>query len=309
MSTHVASSWTDAADFTCPGAIETLGFSQFRSESCIAIRLEDLNPFVKLVVPPMRQLFYEVILIEELPTTLNHQIVGNHQAKYNEYGIQFQAPCHISHWDHTLPGSFAWKGIGIIFTPDVLCWDINNSSIEYSFPFFSQSGTTYLQLSESEYQTMLPWFQAYEKEVLVYNKSDKIQIVVHLANLILKYSTRLYNEKNSEKQVGSKTSELAIRYQDFVNNHFHESSVNIQSIISSLYVSRIHLFNSIRSELGITPHDVLTNRRLAEAKKLLKSTDLPVKAISAMCGYDDWAYFTRLFKSRVGTTPGEWRKT
>ena len=47
--------------------------------------------------------------------------------------------------------------------------------------------------------------------------------------------------------------------------------------------------------------------RLGRAKELLAATELPVAAVARRVGYDDPAYFSRLFTRRVGMAPVRFR--
>ncbi|MFE1793688.1 helix-turn-helix domain-containing protein, partial [Streptomyces sp. NPDC059525] len=47
--------------------------------------------------------------------------------------------------------------------------------------------------------------------------------------------------------------------------------------------------------------------RLTRAKELLARTDLPVAGIARRVGYEDPAYFSRLFSRRVGMAPVRFR--
>ena len=52
----------------------------------------------------------------------------------------------------------------------------------------------------------------------------------------------------------------------------------------------------------------ILRQRIAQAKKLLAETDLPVKAIAADTGFCTASYFVRTFRSAVGITPNRFRK-
>ena len=49
------------------------------------------------------------------------------------------------------------------------------------------------------------------------------------------------------------------------------------------------------------------DKRLTLACKLLTETGDPVHEISLRVGYDNYSYFTRLFKKTYGVTPAEFR--
>lgn len=67
------------------------------------------------------------------------------------------------------------------------------------------------------------------------------------------------------------------------------------------------LRTAVRRSAGCSPKDYLLGIRLGRAKELLAGTDLPVSAVARRIGYDDPAYFSRLFTRRVGTAPVRFR--
>ncbi|MFE9064530.1 helix-turn-helix domain-containing protein [Streptomyces violaceusniger] len=68
------------------------------------------------------------------------------------------------------------------------------------------------------------------------------------------------------------------------------------------------LRTAVRRGAGCSPKDYLLGIRLGRAKELLVGTELPVAAIARRVGYDDPAYFSRLFARRVGTAPVHFRE-
>ncbi|MFE1768385.1 helix-turn-helix domain-containing protein [Streptomyces angustmyceticus] len=67
------------------------------------------------------------------------------------------------------------------------------------------------------------------------------------------------------------------------------------------------LRTAVRRGAGCSPKDYLLGIRLGRAKELLAATELPVAAVARRVGYDDPAYFSRLFTRRVGTAPVRFR--
>ncbi|NGN67456.1 AraC family transcriptional regulator [Streptomyces sp. A7024] len=68
------------------------------------------------------------------------------------------------------------------------------------------------------------------------------------------------------------------------------------------------LRTAVRRAAGCSPKDYLLGIRLSRAKELLAATELPVAAVARRVGYDDPAYFSRLFTRRVGTAPVRFRE-
>ena len=64
---------------------------------------------------------------------------------------------------------------------------------------------------------------------------------------------------------------------------------------------------SFKNKTGLSIVEYITQERLNTAKRILKKTDLPVKAVSSMVGYEDYAYFTRVFKKETGESPTTYR--
>lgn len=67
------------------------------------------------------------------------------------------------------------------------------------------------------------------------------------------------------------------------------------------------LRRGVKSATGLTPHELIIRTRLATAQRLLSAADLSVAEISRMVGYDDPAYFSRLFRRRLGLSPQQFR--
>jgi transcriptional regulator GlxA family with amidase domain len=63
-----------------------------------------------------------------------------------------------------------------------------------------------------------------------------------------------------------------------------------------------------RAATGFTPVAYVQALRMEEAKQLLETTDWPTDQIAAAVGYEDPAFFRRLFKRHSGVTPARYRQ-
>ena len=63
----------------------------------------------------------------------------------------------------------------------------------------------------------------------------------------------------------------------------------------------------IKSETGCTFKELLQQKRLRKAARLIRETDLPVSSIITAVGYDNTSFFYRVFRSEYGLTPKEYR--
>ncbi|MBP2414088.1 AraC-like DNA-binding protein [Arthrobacter stackebrandtii] len=63
----------------------------------------------------------------------------------------------------------------------------------------------------------------------------------------------------------------------------------------------------VRREAGVSPKELVLQHRISRAQALLAGTDHPVERVGRMVGYDDGAYFSRLFSQKVGQAPSHFR--
>ena len=84
--------------------------------------------------------------------------------------------------------------------------------------------------------------------------------------------------------------------------------VDFEDIASRMCISRTHLNRKVKSITGSTTSDLVLSYRIAKAKELLLSTDLPIWEVAEQCGISDPAYFSTLFKKAVGKSPVQLRK-
>jgi len=72
--------------------------------------------------------------------------------------------------------------------------------------------------------------------------------------------------------------------------------------VTSNYLNRI-----VRQNLGHSTKQYIQSRRIEEAKRRLRYTDLPVSDIADRLGFDTASYFVRTFSHQTGTTPLQFR--
>jgi AraC-like DNA-binding protein len=63
-----------------------------------------------------------------------------------------------------------------------------------------------------------------------------------------------------------------------------------------------------RRAAGESPQSLVESVRISEAKRLLAESDLAVQQVARQVGYDDPAYFSRVFRDRVGVAPSLYRQ-
>jgi AraC-like DNA-binding protein len=86
------------------------------------------------------------------------------------------------------------------------------------------------------------------------------------------------------------------------------SGISITELAGQCRLSERHFATAFKRTLGSPPHRYLTRLRLAEAKRLLSTSDLPLAEIATLCGFGSQSHLTRAFAGAVGTSPGAWRR-
>lgn len=103
------------------------------------------------------------------------------------------------------------------------------------------------------------------------------------------------------------SEKLAARFMALLEREFG-SSLNIADYSAALGVTPTHLTRACKAACGRTALEVLQERRLFEARRLLLETDTPVQEIARNLGFSTPGYFARAFAARVGQPPSVWRK-
>ncbi len=86
-----------------------------------------------------------------------------------------------------------------------------------------------------------------------------------------------------------------------------ERLLPLQTLLPKLGFSYAHLCRLFQKKFGVTPGDYRNSIRLEHAKTLLRDPHLTVAEVAYQSGFDDPAYFTRLFRRRNGAPPSALR--
>ena len=92
---------------------------------------------------------------------------------------------------------------------------------------------------------------------------------------------------------------LVIR--DFLDTHFTDA-VSLESLGTLTGLSRFHIVRHFRATFGVPPHAYQTHRRIAHARRLMRS-GFPLTHLGVEVGFSDQSHFYRHFKRIVGVTP------
>ena len=93
--------------------------------------------------------------------------------------------------------------------------------------------------------------------------------------------------------------------QNYVETNYN-TQCDVADIAAVVGLERHYLARLFRQKTGGTLKDYITEKRMEEAKQLLKSGQTVGNA-AQMVGYSDPFVFSKMFKKRFGMPPGEWK--
>lgn len=86
------------------------------------------------------------------------------------------------------------------------------------------------------------------------------------------------------------------------------ADLDIDDICKELSLGRTKLYDIFKREANTGVSEYINRRRLHKAKSLLKTTDMSIPEIASAVGFNDYNYFSRVYKKRYGKAPRFYRK-
>lgn len=99
-----------------------------------------------------------------------------------------------------------------------------------------------------------------------------------------------------------------IRACSFINAHIG-SEMSVGQLAEIACMSESHFFRVFKKEMGMTPSQYISTRRIEVAQLYLLLKNEPIKNIAASVGFLDPSYFVKTFKKVTGMTPQEFRRS
>lgn len=93
----------------------------------------------------------------------------------------------------------------------------------------------------------------------------------------------------------------------YIEKHLSEP-LTASVLTDAFQLPRNKLFRLFREQLQTTPHNYLQTQRLELARRLLESTQQPIKSIAGSCGFEHVEVFHRFFCRQFKQTPAQYRR-
>lgn len=165
----------------------------------------------------------------------------------------------------------------------------------------------HLRIREASKQAELSGiFEAIQRE-LGSDKANAARAAQHHLGLLGVWIERQVEAASDDSPRPSASKRLAARYTQLLERDFR-TGLGVADLAESLGVTPTHLSRACRETCGRSASDLLQDRRLFEARRLLADTELPIKEISRSLGFTSPAYFSRAFQHRAGKTPSAFRR-
>lgn len=194
--------------------------------------------------------------------------------------------------------------LGLAFHPDALRLDARGSAALLA-PFAQVRGGCHPVFSAPPVtRRRLLWLMRWLEAELSESASGHERAVAALVELALIEVARLASVAPASQGEGPTLARKALA---LIEKHALEP-LTLSDVAAALKRSPAHLAHIMKHETGRSVGAWVLERRMAEARRRLRSTDERVDAIATRVGYADVTHFIRQFRRAHGMTPAAWRR-
>jgi len=179
-----------------------------------------------------------------------------------------------------------------------------------SYGFFSYAVHEALHLSEDEEAMLEDIIQKIGVEVAAATDLFSQDVIISYLELFLNYCNRFYNRQFiTRRQAGN---DILSKLELLLDAHFSETSQNglptVQYLADQLNLSPKYLSDMLKAVTGQSTQQHIHDKLIEKAKDILSTTSLSVAEIAYRLGFEHPQSFHKLFKSKVNTSPLEFRQ-
>jgi len=248
---------------------------------------------------PHRHAFYHLVMFTKGS--------GSHTIDFVKFEVQpfqiyFMAPGQVHSWDFTS----RTDGYIIHFAADFFRSFLLNPNYLDQFSFFSgNSQQSVCQLPGYIHPEVTELFERLLREANQHPLLNMDMICLRLLELFI--TVERHTTRPGTASLTGHTSMQLRNFQQLINQYFRTKRLP-KDYAAMLYITPNHLNALCRELLGKTAGDVIRDRILLEAKRLLTNADMSILEIAYDLNFKDNSYFTRFFRNYEGITPEEFRK-
>lgn len=250
-----------------------------------------------MVVEAHRHDYYHIVYVK--------QGKGEHLIDFKNFEIKpnsifFVSPGQV----HSLKIDKNVEGYVISFNSDFY---LLNDSLQklMDYPFFhslSNAPVIYLPKSNPKIQHALDdMFEEFE-----FTQKGRDNILRALIDVLLVRASRMYHQPESNQAPSHLTYQLR-KLEALIDAHFKEYRL-LNDYADMMHISPKHLNSLCKKGLNKTVTNLIHERTLTEAKRLLLFTDNSISEIAFELGFADKSYFMRFFKKQTSLTADSFRQ-
>ena len=196
----------------------------------------------------------------------------------------------------------------LLFNREFYCIHTNDSEVSCNgLLFFGSDFVPTLKVPRDEKESFRILFSVLREEFDNSGTGQEEMLRILLKRFIIK-CTRLANQQIIQNGDNQAEIDLIRKFNVLVEEHY-KSKKAVHEYAELMFKSPKTIANIFGENSDKTPLEVIHNRVIIEAKRLLLYTDKTTKEIGIELGYNDPAQFSKLFKKQAGMTTTEFKKT
>jgi AraC-like DNA-binding protein len=162
-------------------------------------------------------------------------------------------------------------------------------------------GHAVMNLDEKRFADLKPYIDLLQDEY-ERNESKKEMVLRNILTAFIVSCARLKQRNDTVMHMDLTQNKTVLSFKALVDTHFREKT-QVAHYADMLSVTPGHLNDVIKSTVGKTAKQVIDEKRIAEAKRLLFWGEENMKEIAWRLNFEDDSYFNRFFKKHTGQTP------
>ena len=216
--------------------------------------------------------------------------------------IYFMKPGQTHSWEFT--GDV--EGFIVNFSPTFFDQIFLSTHILEQFSFFGYDVQKQVLVIDKKHQAQIEQILA---EIVQEQSGKKQHHQLIIASLLLQLFLHVSRSAHDKKEHSSPTyhSLLVSNFEKLIEEHYKTLKLP-KEYASLLYITPNHLNEVCKDTTGLPAGEIIRNRIVLEAKRLLINFELSIGQIAEELGFKDNSYFVKFFKKYTALTPEQFRK-